>query len=197
VYRTVLHKDKHSFITAFTKALSLSPPQNKAKTHFTCPIALNLNCDNPFGPLSWHRSLIGRYGSKGESWKDKVLFLLDVKNSLLLWGVRLRAGLGQDSLLSPSLSSWLTDSPGMCLCLWLLHFSVDSGLFFFLFLVQSYIRGLRSRDCLWLMVRGENMEWVELYAMFCYIIEWRFKGTLRLPWNIENFQFGIHCFVWR
>jgi hypothetical protein len=102
--------------------------------------------------------VIVRYGTRGESWKDNVLLLLDLKNSLLLCRVLLRAGLGKDSLLSPSLSSWLTDGPVMCLCLCLLGFSGDFGLFFFLFFVQSYIRGLRSKDCLWLIVRRENVE---------------------------------------
>ena len=38
----------------------------------------------------------GLYRSGGESWQDNVLFILDLKDSLLLWGVLLRAGLGED-----------------------------------------------------------------------------------------------------
>ena len=34
VYRTVLHQDKHSLITAFTMEHSLSPSCNKTKTDF-------------------------------------------------------------------------------------------------------------------------------------------------------------------
>jgi hypothetical protein len=40
--------------------------------------------------------VIGRYRSRGVSWQDEVLFLLDLKDSLLLCGVLLRAGLRED-----------------------------------------------------------------------------------------------------
>ena len=61
--------------------------------------------------------MIGRYLSRGESWQDKVLFHLDLKDCLLLWGVLVRAGLGKDSLLSPSKSSCLRGDPAVFLCL--------------------------------------------------------------------------------
>ena len=54
----------------------------------------------------------------GGSWQDKVFFfLLDLKDSLLLRGVLLQSGMGEDSLFSPSMSSWLTGGPGVFLCL--------------------------------------------------------------------------------
>jgi len=78
----------------------------------------------------WASLVIGRYRSRGSSWQDKVLFLLDLKDSLLLWGV-LRADLGEDSLLSPSISSWLTGGPSVCLCLCLCLVSLGASVYFF------------------------------------------------------------------
>ena len=88
----------------------------------------------------------------GGSWQDKVFFLLDLKASLLLWVVLLRSGMGEDSLFSPSMSSWLT-AVRVCFCVCLVSLGTF-GLCFFLFLVQFCMRGLLSRDCLWYIPDG-------------------------------------------
>jgi hypothetical protein len=77
---------------------------------FTCPFTVNINCDNPFGPLCGLRSETVRYLSRGERWQDAVRFRLDLKHFVVLWGV-LR---GQPSFFLPV---FVVDGrSGVCLC---------------------------------------------------------------------------------
>ena len=133
------HQVTHSFITEFTMALSLSPPLNKAKTHFYLSLRCNPKLCQSVRSVTWapfgHRSL----PVKGGELAGQRPFVLDLKDSHLVWGVLLRASLGEDER-----SSYLC----------LLVFFGDFGLLLFLFLVQSCTRDLLSGDCLWYIPDG-------------------------------------------